>query len=394
MVSTVSFQKKDIKQGTMLIVYGASVYGELAYLALQKLGVKPAYFCDRFRTGQYFGIDIIHPDELKHFLKANIIIASCDYFDEIREQLLEQGCHNLFDMRYLLSLELPQNDMTQRARAMYAYRQVYNDVAEHQGELNFHRVQFVVTEKCSLKCRDCMHLMQYYQKPMDVDLEKACLSFDRLLNVVDNISELRILGGEPFIHKELYKLIDRYAPSKKIGSITIYSNGTVMPNERNFHALKNSKVTVNISNYIHNEKRIRVLEERLKEQGILFFVRRYDSWQDCGDLSNRGYSQEKKEELFLNCFERGCYTFYQSQLHRCPRSVHAINLGAMPDVKRDYVDFAQLNVSDSELVKQLYSLRSKTWIEACNYCLGPNILTQHLIPAIQIKKPLPYERVQ
>lgn len=394
MEATVPFRKENIKQGNTLIVYGASVYGELAYIALRELGVKPAYFCDRFRTGQYFGIDIIHPSALEHLLNANIIIASCDYFDEIREQLLKQGCRNLFDMRYLLSLTLPQNDMTQRAKAMYAYRQVYDDVAEHQGELNFHRVQFVVTEKCSLKCRDCMHLMQYYQKPMDVDMDKACLSFDRLLNLVDNISELRILGGEPFIHRELYKLIDRYAPSKKIGSITIYSNGTIVPNERNSQALKNSKVTVNISNYIHNEKRIRILEEKLKEQGIVFFVRSYDSWQDCGDLSNRGYSQGKKEELFLNCFERGCYTFYKGQLHRCPRSVHAMNLGAMPDVKQDYVDFAQLNTDDDELVRKLYSLRAKTWIEACNYCQGPNILTQHLTPAIQTSEPLPYERVQ
>ena len=394
MKSTKPFLAENMNKLVPLIVYGASVYGELAYIALREIGIRPTYFCDRSRTGQCFGIDIIHPNELERFLDANIIIASCDYFDEIRDQLMQRGCHNLFDMRYLLSLKLPQDGMTYRAKAMYAYREVYNDVAEHQGTLSFHRIQFVVTEKCSLKCRDCMHLMQYYKNPMDVDLDEASVSFDRLLSLVDNISELRILGGEPFINKEIYKLIDRYAPSEKIGSIIIYSNGTIVPSERNLRALENTKVTVNISDYIHNEKRIRILEEKLKEYGIVHFVRRYDSWQDCGDLSNRGYSQEEKEKLFLNCFERGCYTFYKGQLHRCPRSVHAINLGAMPDVKSDYVDFTQMDASDDEIVKQLYKLRAKTWIEACNYCQGPDILTQNLIPAVQINKPLAYQRVQ
>ena len=30
----------------------------------------------------------------------------------------------------------------------------------------------VITERCSLKCKDCANLMQYYEKPQNSDLER------------------------------------------------------------------------------------------------------------------------------------------------------------------------------------------------------------------------------
>lgn len=390
MEKTIPFELNKTASGQPVIIYGASVYGELAYYALAELGITPDYFCDRARTGKYFGIEIIHPEKLNQLQDANIIIASCDYFDEIRIQLLGQGCRNLFDMRSLLSMRLPTEKMTERAKAMYAYAQVYDDVAEHQGMLNFHRLQFVVTERCSLRCRDCMHLMQYYKKPQDIDLDTSCRQFDHLLSLVDNVSELRVLGGEPFMNKEVYRVLDHYAASPKIETITVYTNGTIVPNEQNLKSLQNEKIIVNISDYRHNQERIRNVVAKLEEYHVKYFLRQYDSWQDCGDISERGYTKEEKEKLFMNCFERGCYTFYKGQLHRCPRSVHAMNLGAMPDVKEDYVDFSDETLNDDILKQQLHKLRAKTWIEACNYCSGPDIWSQSVTPAIQAKQPLAY----
>ena len=387
---TIPFSPEHMIKGQPLIVYGASVYGELAYYALAELGVRPDYFCDRARGGGYFETDIIHPRELREFHDANIIIASCDYFEEIRLQLLKEGCRHLFDMRYLLSLNLPTDQMTERAKAMYAYARVYDDVAEHQGTLNFHRLQFVVTERCSLRCRDCMHLMQYYRQPQDLNLDASCRQFDRLLALVDNVSELRVLGGEPFMHREVYEVIDHYATSSKVETITVYTNGTIVPSERNLASLQRENVIVNISDYQHNKDRIAKVVAKFDEKHIRYFVRQYDSWQDCGDISDRGYTQEQKENLFMNCFERGCYTFYKGQLHHCPRSVHAMNLGAMPDVKGDYVDFSDEAASDEELTKQLHKLCAKTWIEACNYCSGPDVWSQNVPPAVQIEQPLEY----
>ncbi|MBP3819588.1 MAG: radical SAM protein [Butyrivibrio sp.] len=396
MILTIPFSKTNINIESPIVVYGAGVYGEIAYLALNQCGLSIDFFCDRYRTGEFLGVRIITPKMLKDIPDSQVIIASRDYFYEIKKVLISCGFKRIYDMRELIAMNLPVEKLSNRARDMYFQRQVYIHVANHQGDIlsNIHRLQFIVTERCSLKCKDCTHLMQYYEKPQDVDITKYIVSFERLLNMLGTISELRILGGEPFMNRETYKLIKRYASNNKINMITVYSNGTIIPNEDTLKTLENDKVTLHISAYgEHNKKRIDELTKCLNQYNIKYIVRVYDSWQEGGNLTKRHYSEAHKRKIFSACFERSCYSFLRGKLHRCPRSAHAMNLQAMPDVSNDYVDFTDENMSDEELKMKLLDLQNREWIEACDYCEGPNNVTQHIIPAIQTKFPLKYEKI-
>ena len=65
MKETKTFKKELYDRHNELIVYGASVYGELAYYALQKIGIMPSYFCDQaINQDQYFGVNVIRPEEM------------------------------------------------------------------------------------------------------------------------------------------------------------------------------------------------------------------------------------------------------------------------------------------------------------------------------------------
>lgn len=393
---TKPFNKETINTEKPIIIYGASVYGELAFLALDALELKAHCFCDRSRKGRYLGIPIIEPNRLLDYKDANIIIASADFFGEIKQWLFEFGCTNVFDMSPLLQMNLQTRKMSNRAKEIYENRNIYINIVEqqHNEGVNLHRVRFVVSERCSLKCRDCSHLMQYYQNPEDVDIKCYITSFDRLLKCVDDIGDLCILGGEPFLNSEIHELISCYAPMSKIHSISVYTNGTVIPNEKNLIALQHDKVTVHISDYGHNRNRINTVAEYFSKYNLKFFIRAYDSWQQGGELKRRDYTDGYKQDIFSKCFERNCYTFLRGKLHRCPRSAHAMNLGAMPDVKDDYVDFTEKNdCADSDLREQIIALLHKPFIEACNYCDGMNNITQHIQPAIQTTMPLHYEQV-
>lgn len=398
MGKTSSFTKSNYNHNSPIIIYGASVYGELAYYALKEIDIQPDYFCDQTHEKKdYYGISIIHPDDLDNMTDANIIIASADYFGEIKVILEEKGCLHLFDMAELLNIELPKEKLSNRAKEMYANKQHYIDVVHSSTNSNalvINRVQYVVSERCSLKCKDCTHLMQYYRKPMDIDLDKFRGAFDRLLNLDLIILELRILGGEPFMNQEMYKVIDWYHDNDKIQSISLYTNGTVIPSERILQSLQKEKVKVHISNYGINQERVSKLVNVLKEHKIKFFERVYDNWQDAGDLKFRDYSKEHMEAIFSHCFERNCITFFKNELHRCPRSAHAMNLGAMPIIKEDFVDLSNLDIYDSELLKDVEKLLKKKYIEACNYCNGLNNHMQNIQPAIQIKTPLEYKQIE
>lgn len=396
MKKTVSFHRETYIKNEPIIIYGASVYGELAQIALKQMGYRPDYYCDRSKyRKEYFGVEVIDLERLKEFKEANIIIASADFFNEIKENLMEGGYCNLFDMVELLKLELPKDQLSNRALEMYDNRQNYINIVQSQteGKLIFNRIQYVVSERCSLKCKDCTHLMQYYRRPQDIDISLYKDAFDRLIECVDSIAELRILGGEPFMNNEMGGVIDWHHDNDKIKSISVYTNGTIVPNQHILEALQRSKVRVHVSNYKINEERIKKVIKVFDEYGIDYFVRDYDAWQDAGGVEFRDYTIEHKKEIFSNCFEQNCYTFLKGQLHRCPRSAHAMNIGAMPDIPEDYVDLLNWNKSKEELAEELRKLQKRSWIEACNYCGGPNNRIQSIPAAIQISKPIAYEVV-
>ncbi len=394
MSNTISFNESAYITNEPIIVYGASVYGELAYVALKQIGMRPDYFCDKSKgRKEYFGIKVINPEDLLPFKNSNIIIASADFFYEIKKMLEEKGCSNLFDLAELLSMDLPKEQLSNRALEMYANRQHYMDIVRNQSEerLAFNRIQYVVSERCSLKCKDCSHLLQYYKNPQDIDVDFYKPAFDLLLEQSDYIAELRILGGEPFMNGNMDKVITWYHDNSKIHSISVYTNGTIVPNKNILDALQKEKVKVHISNYIVNEDKIEKLVDTFDEHHIHYFVRSYDAWQDAGGVEFRNYSEEQKRNIFSVCFERNGYTFLKGKLYRCPREAHLMNLRAMPDVKEDYVDLMSWNGTKEKLIQQLRSLQERSWLEGCNYCNGPDNHTQSIPAGRQISKPVEYE---
>lgn len=393
MSKTISFSRTTRIVDEPIIIYGASVYGELAYRALEQMGWKPDYYCDKSENRkEYFGVEVLNPEKLDDYRNANIIVASADFFYEIVEMLEEKGIYNLFDMIEMLKMTLPKEKLSNRALEMYDNRQNYINIVRSMGEgkLVFSRIQYVVSERCSLKCRDCTHLMQYYQRPQDIDLQKFKVAFELLLEHVDSIAELRILGGEPFMNRDMGEVIEWYHDDNKIQRISVYTNGTIIPSKAVLKVLQRNKVKVHISNYKTNEEQIEKLVKVFNEYHIQYFVRVYDTWQDAGGVEFRDYSLEQMKDLFSNCFEQNCFTLLKGQLHRCPRSAHAMNLGAMPDVKEDYVDLLHWDGTRTELIEALRKLQKRSWIEACNYCGGPNNRTQSIPAGIQILKPIEY----
>lgn len=376
-----------------VLIYGASVYGEIAYKALEQLGVKLDYFVDRsFKEGdQYFGVPVISPQNVSDFRKSVIIIASADFYYEIFNFLESMDCEQIFDMRQLLELEIPLSVLSNRAKEMYKAKENYF-TAVKATELTIIHLGVCVTEKCTLKCKDCSFLMQYYSKPMDIDVNYYKNPLDRLVDAVDFISELRIYGGEPFLNKEMYKLIDWYKDNDKIGVISIYTNGTLIPDKKTQMYLKNSKVKVHISDYEHNMDKAKRLIDVLEQEQIGYFVRRYDEWQDAGNLEYRSFTKEYTKEIYQKCFATNCYSFLKGKLYVCPRGAHAANIGAIDDVSEDYVDFNDTSINESSLKEQLITLmHHKEYLHACKYCDGLDNHKQGVKPAIQISRPLEFD---
>ena len=58
--------------------------------------------------------------------------------------------------------------------------------------------------------------MQYYIKPKNSDTDLLFQSIDRLMEVTNSLYEFRVLGGEPFVNKQIGKIINKLITYKSI----------------------------------------------------------------------------------------------------------------------------------------------------------------------------------
>ncbi|WP_295615883.1 radical SAM protein [uncultured Methanobrevibacter sp.] len=116
------------------------------------------------------------------------------------------------------------------------------------------KTMFVVTTKCNIKCDNCNSFINKYIFPISYDRKTLVSDARNLLEFVDSIEELVILGGETFLNRNLDYLLEYLFEgeySNKVETITISTNGTIIPNIETLKILKKHKEknTIIISKY-------------------------------------------------------------------------------------------------------------------------------------------------
>lgn len=252
-------------------------------------------------------------------------------------------------------------------------------------------VELVITTKCSLRCRSCSNLMQYYNKenimPYDVGIDVNIKASMKLLELVDQINNFTVLGGEPFLYKDLHLLIAYLVEQKKIRKITIITNGTIVPSEEQIYScMQNKNVHIVISDYGELSRRKAALVEKLQYYGISFEVRYSDGhWQDFGDLQPRNRSGEELSKQFQNC-KTQCKSMLNGKLHYCFRSTHVMDLGKIQDDPNEYLDLFDGSTLDRKRRLRRILYAKMDFIKACDYCDYATESPIYVKPGIQLLK--------
>ena len=385
---TKSFRKEDYKEGKKVIIYGAGRYGELAYWMLKELNIKPFCFADEKMAGDKFcDLKVISPNELKDYLDAIVLVSSYNYFLEMVSNLQSIGFESIYDILELLKLECSEANLSEYLLDEKHNWQKYANVVDNadNNKVIINHCELVVTECCTLKCKDCANLMQYYQHPENLDERGIKKYFNYFLDSIDMLLELRILGGEPFIIRDLDSIINEFVYSEKIKRITIYTNSTILPSEKVIRALQNKKISVHMSNYGAVSKKINELKKVFIENHINYYIHNYDKWLDLGNVNCRNYNGRQMVELYKNCMMAKCYSFYRGKLYICPRSAHGEQLGIFSNSNAEFVDFTkEENLEDRR--KQIVDLITKVkFLTACNYCNGSASESNVIDAAIQMR---------
>ena len=121
-----------------------------------------------------------------------------------------------------------------------------------------------------MACVDCSNLMPYFEKPRNYTFEALKDSIDVMCTYFDQISEVRVIGGEPFVNKDFAKIVEMLSVKVKIKRIAIYTNGTIVPSNEKMKSLENEKVFLYITDYDNLSKNLKKLDEKLKEKLNVF----------------------------------------------------------------------------------------------------------------------------
>jgi len=248
-------------------------------------------------------------------------------------------------------------------------------------------VEIVVTTHCSLKCKFCSNFIQYYKKPYHVDIETNLKSIGRLLEAVDNICLVRLLGGETLLYPELEQLLSSLIGCEKVAHIQVVTNGTIIPKSNVISKLKHPNVSVSVSNYGKNSYKIRELSEVLKKENIRHYISPEDLfWLDYGGPNKIKKNEKQLQQQFGKCVPLNCNSILNGQLHFCPVSAHGMDLGYVERRKNDYIDLLDATCSTTDLRQKLWDFQygNKPYITACQYCNKCTDLATKIRPGEQL----------
>ena len=380
-----------------VVIFGAGKYGKLALYALSKLGINVKYFCDDENQNKtYLDIPVISPDSLAKlnecphiFICTSYAIASIT--SRIKEMNYENiyNCVNLFDNTDFSQMDFDDMNFFEIRRRIELYKAECISIQPSKSKsLDLKYVDIVITEACSMKCESCSNLMQYYLKPKNSDLELLFKSMDKLMKVTDKLYEFRLLGGEPFVNKQIGKIVNKLLYYDNAKNVVIYTNATIIPKGENLDCLKNEKVLVDITNYGKLSTKHEQYIELFKANKIKYTTN-VPVWTDSGTINYQKKSEEKLVHMFKNCCVNDILTLLNGKLYRCPFSANVMNLNAIPINKTDFVDLSDENKTLETIREEILRLyKNKKYLTACSYCNGRDYTTPKIKAAIQTKIPL------
>lgn len=240
----------------------------------------------------------------------------------------------------------------------------FNKIFTHNIYLNY--IEIPITTKCSLRCRECANLIQYYDQGEFFDYKKIINDIYRLCQTVKGIERLRILGGEPLLHPQLKEILLGILQNDNVKNIQIVTNGTMLFAEDILKVLRDKRISVDISNYGKISWNYSNLIRQLRNNRIKFYSDKNLEWTPQGDFSYRERTHVELERILRIC-RSDCISVLEGNIHLCPRSSNGHDLKIFQADKKDYVNLRDC-ITKRELKKKLFNLLNRKSIVACNYC--------------------------
>lgn len=289
--------------------------------------------------------------------KEYIILITTRFYESIRKQLEEKFPDKELDVFVFPWVEayLSRREDQERfwqVRMVEPALMFYEEHLQHRREVTPLERERLVSEKkimletaakedrlivpkigirhkssCTLKCRGCSMLIPQVKDPYYIAAEQVLEDLKLFLECVDFCVSVGISDGEPFLDRELDKILAYLIACPKIDSISFNTNGTILPQESLIPYLKNPKVFIRISDYGYLGSMAKLIELFEREQ-IAFSVLSEMKWLDVRSTEKKMRSDTELKYDFLRCMNSlTCKVLADGVFYACERCFRLERLG-------------------------------------------------------------------
>ncbi len=382
-----------------VIIYGYCSIGEAVYQECIRRKLFVLCFCEdnKIRKNKaHTDIDIFSLDEIVQKKLDGKFLICIPNATPVIKKLQRVGYKNWeLAFTYLLKEHYLYDTYLLKSKEV-AIREIESCILSHESlnvsdKLFLRSIDLEITEKCSMRCRDCSNLMQYYKIPKNYLVEELINWLNILLKYVDEIYEIRILGGEPFMHSEIHRVIEKIISYSTVHRVVIYSNATIMPTKEMWDVMENEKVSFSITNYGRLSRNLLNMQQELDKRNITYDIHEMGNWTQCADIKKHNRDRIQLEEIYNKCCAKNLVTLLAGKIFKCPYIANAVNLGAIPIIEGEFLDLEQLDKMGLEAKRKLRDyLNVKEYFLSCDYCNGRSFDAEEIEPAIQILEPRDY----
>ena len=247
-----------IKSFDTIIRWGAGNLGQVVEKKLREFDISISAYWDirANEIGEKDGIPVIEPfggGFAKEKTLVIFCIANVPVSPRLYHMLAQEGWTHHFKGTLILeglicplSVEAPidtsicsQMDICsvcscERLTNMMKNQEIKERALEEKDFIYFDRVHFIINNFCNLKCRYCNRYMNSYPNEWKRNLsaETICADIDMVMEAIHSLGVVIVFGGEPFLHPELDKIVEKILEKRNFGTLLIDTNGVAPIKER------------------------------------------------------------------------------------------------------------------------------------------------------------------
>lgn len=221
-------------------------------------------------------------------------------------------------------------------------------------------------DHCNLNCKGCGHFCYLVRDEIFTDLEQFTKDINELSKKIF-IKQIRLMGGEPLLHKQVNEFINITREAYPKSDIRLVTNGILLPTMKEdfWETCRKNKIKIDMSKYpiVGNKfaEYLDLLDDNRVSLGQIHLAKRFFSQRN-----PKGDSDYKK--AFSACISKKCVNLWHSKLYICPavfRYYYNQNNEEKLEMPKGYDIYS---LSGEEIMKYMNKPDN-----ACRFCLLESI---------------------